>query len=1272
MENNISNTHLAKAIFGFFSVLVLSLFIDMGPFGFMMPLRVSVSGNESSAKNSVSLNTNSGNNLAHLVDNLLNTESKQKSGEVKLATYVASEANLPVSGGLKTNGFIIKFKEDPVLVKYADAAMAQSTLARSTLLNSQAKSYKGQLSTTQQNYVVQIRSKLTTSKTKSGERYFQNTFNGAFMDITPEEASEVKKLSFVDDVYPNFEATAILMNSVPLIEAVKVWQLDQDGNNCAETKKQCITGKGTKIAIIDTGVDYTHPDLGGCFGAGCKVASGYDFVNYDFDPMDDMGHGTHVAATAAGKGVLNGVAPDAEIYAYKVLNNYGSGWYSTIIAGIERSVDPNNDGNYSDRVDVLNLSLGGWGNPDDPLSTAVDTAVDAGVVAVVAAGNSGPGEMTIGTPGAARNAITVGATDKSNKIATFSSRGPIIWSGRKLLAKPDVVAPGVSICAAEYDGAWSNYRCLDNKHIAISGTSMATPHVAGVAALIKQKNPTWTPLDIKMALRNTALNLSLPTNTQGYGRIRALNAVFLAKEPCNAQMREPLKESNFVFFINGIANCNGYFSNWTLEYGLGYEPKQWTLVTKSSTPANGFLANWNASTVPDGIYSLRLTVYGNDGSTLAPRSIDKQYALVDHALLPGWPVHLNNAFSNGLTIADVNSDGISDVVVHAPLQEHALTYEGKEVPSWPTQKRASGLYTSGQPSSAAVTKGTNNGSAIISAFSYDSYGANTQCFYLFDSSAKSVTGWPKRCETQDGSWADPRAPMFYDLNGDGNKEIIAQSFGGATSGLLPRLHVFNQDGTNFMKWPYTIDKKFNNSDHGVVAGDIDGDGKAEIVGMMTDTSTNPLITHLFIWNYDGTLRKDIVFNANFDYVFGQTLLTDIDGDGKKDVGVFSNYGSGCSYTGGRFRWLKQDGSAISGWPASFQNQFIAKSATLSDLDKDGKPETIFGTVNACGPDNNIYAFRSDGTNLPGWPVHVDGDVFSEVTSSDVNGDSYPDVLASTPDGKIYAWSHVGQLIQGFPKYMGGQSTSGVAIGDINGDGKADIVSSTWDGDIFAWGLNVPYKPSATDWPQFGRDAQHTSCFNCGASTGGGGTTHTVTITSSTPKDGFATSTKSSTVGNWTNVGKDASGVKKAYLYFDTSSIPSAANVTRATVTVYGTNMTTKCIDVGDLDIYACKYDPLTKDDFNVCTPGPTQKTGSYLNLPEYYGPLPVTIDIQSQYVLKGGITQLRLESQNTASCSYPNPYSRICMDSSSGAAGAWKKCYGGNNRPTMSVTYTIY
>jgi len=362
---------------------------------------------------------------------------------------------------------------------------------------------------------------------------FTDVFNGIALDISDEEAEKIKELDDVRKIYLNKQTESLLMDSVPLIKADDVWRLDEDSNNCNETLKSCLTGEGVTIAIIDTGVDYTHQDLGGCFGEGCKVVGGYDFYNNDNDPMDDNGHGTHCAGIAAGNGRLKGVAPDAKIYAYKISDSGGYGWYDNLISAVERSVDPNNDGDFSDRVDVISLSFGGSAGDDpttDATKIAVDNAVDAGIVVSAAVGNEwGEAEyQTIICPACSEKVISVGSSDKNDKISYFSAKGPNLIS---YSIKPEILAPGQGfsrsqgICSAQWNGAysWADTECnSDDNHVAIRGTSMATPHVSGVVALLKQKNPDWTPEEIKSILIGSAeiippveVNVNICNDTDG-------------------------------------------------------------------------------------------------------------------------------------------------------------------------------------------------------------------------------------------------------------------------------------------------------------------------------------------------------------------------------------------------------------------------------------------------------------------------------------------------------------------------------------------------------------------------------------------------------------------------------------------------------------------------------------------------------------------------------------------------------------------------------------
>ncbi|MGE5679703.1 MAG: S8 family serine peptidase [Bacillota bacterium] len=333
------------------------------------------------------------------------------------------------------------------------------------------------------------------------KREYYKVFNGASLSIPKAMFSTIASLPYIKKIEMDEKVYADLKESEKIIGADSLWLKYND------------KGDSVVVGIIDTGIDYLHPALGGGLGKGFKVIGGYDVVNKDNDPMDDMGHGTHVAGIVAGNcDSIKGIAPNALLMGFKVLNSSGMGYESDIIAGIERAVDPNDDDDYSDKVDIANMSLGGSGTPADAECTAVNNAVKLGVVFCIAAGNSGRlGFNTLGSPGSAELAITVGATDKTDKLAVFSSKGP---TNRPYLIKPEVLAPGVDIYSSVPGGQYQR----------LSGTSMATPEVAGVCALLKHLHKDWTPEMIKSALMTSAKDLGYETMTQGAGRIDALKA----------------------------------------------------------------------------------------------------------------------------------------------------------------------------------------------------------------------------------------------------------------------------------------------------------------------------------------------------------------------------------------------------------------------------------------------------------------------------------------------------------------------------------------------------------------------------------------------------------------------------------------------------------------------------------------------------------------------------------------------------------------------------
>jgi subtilisin family serine protease len=252
-----------------------------------------------------------------------------------------------------------------------------------------------------------------------------------------------------------------------------------------------VTGKGVRVAVLDTGIDANHPDLAGRIGASANFSDSTDTV-------DRVGHGTHVAATIAGTGaashgVHSGVAPDATLLIGKVLGDDGFGTESQAIAGMEWAAP---------QASVVNMSFGAdFSDGTDPMSQAVDALTARyGTLFVAAAGNSGPGSSTVGSPGSAASALTVGAVDGADRLADFSSRGPLLGTHA---VKPEISAPGVDIVSARAAGTALG-DLIDANYTRLSGTSMATPHVAGAAALVRQRHPDWTADRLKAALIGAA------------------------------------------------------------------------------------------------------------------------------------------------------------------------------------------------------------------------------------------------------------------------------------------------------------------------------------------------------------------------------------------------------------------------------------------------------------------------------------------------------------------------------------------------------------------------------------------------------------------------------------------------------------------------------------------------------------------------------------------------------------------------------------------------
>ncbi|MEV7992147.1 S8 family serine peptidase [Streptomyces sp. NPDC086077] len=414
-------------------------------------------------------------------------------------------------------------------------------------------------------------------------------------------------------VWLDGKVEATLSDTTTQIGAPEVW----DGGH---------TGQGVDVAVLDTGIDASHPDLAD------RIAATESFVPGE-DVTDRHGHGTHVASTVAGTGAASGgtekgVAPGASLHIGKVLDDFGSGQDSWILAGMEWAARDQN-------AKVVSMSLGGGATDGtDPLSEAVNRlSEETGALFVVAAGNSGPAPYTVSAPGAADAALTVGAVHGPGKgvdqLASFSSRGPRVGDNA---VKPELTGPGVDVLAArsryapEGEGAYQT----------MSGTSMATPHVAGAAALLAAKHPDWTGQQLKDALvSTTASTQRFSPFEAGSGRVdvaAAVKGTLVASGDAYAQARYPYTPGQTVRKDVTYTNSGAEPVTVDLSLSPGQRPEGLFSLTDTrlTVPAHGtasvgVITHLDAAE-DNAAYAALLVASGADGTALTrtPVGVNKE------------------------------------------------------------------------------------------------------------------------------------------------------------------------------------------------------------------------------------------------------------------------------------------------------------------------------------------------------------------------------------------------------------------------------------------------------------------------------------------------------------------------------------------------------------------------------------------------------------------------------------------------------------------------
>jgi len=418
-----------------------------------------------------------------------------------------SSVNSTITSDIESNEYLIVFKS-PCLIQELNENMHLKAATIAQPIKKEHDQFISDLSALQKSNSTILKSALIPVIKYELFR----TINAVIIECNEPEVAKIKTLSYVKTILKNEKIQLIK-------EKTSDYGLKSATNVTTGTSPE--NGEGVKVGIIDSGIDYKNPALGGGFGPGFKVAGGYDFENNDDDPMDDDGHGTSVAGVIAASGELIGIAPKATLYAYKVMNAWGWGWSNNAFKALEYCVDPNQDLDFSDHLDVINMSIATYYGSNEWIATLLDIfkkMANLKMIVCVAAGNEGPDYQLFNKFSVSENVLSVGSCSSNNEISTFSSRG---FGINNYGIKPDIVALGENV----------KLLSLINSTVENGGTSIASPGVAGVATLLKQKHKDWTYNQIKSALMNSTDDLGVNVMEQGAGKVNldaALNQTTIA------------------------------------------------------------------------------------------------------------------------------------------------------------------------------------------------------------------------------------------------------------------------------------------------------------------------------------------------------------------------------------------------------------------------------------------------------------------------------------------------------------------------------------------------------------------------------------------------------------------------------------------------------------------------------------------------------------------------------------------------------------------------
>jgi hypothetical protein len=852
----------------------------------------------------------------------------------------------------------------------------------------------------------------------------------------------------VEYIEPNFKVHARAIPNDTLFS--QQWALNTAlaGNINAPAAWNLTTGSAKVVlAVIDTGIDYTHPDLAanvwvnspGCTGNDTDGyptdCHGINAITGSGDPMDDNDHGTHVSGImgAVGNNDLGiaGVNWSVSLLACKFLDSTGSGATADAITCLDYIALMKKRG-----VNIV-ASNNSWGSTtySQALSDAIAAQRQLGILFVTAAGNN-----TVDDDQSPQYPCSY---DHSNIICVAASQGGLTDFSDYGVGTVHLAAPGQGILSTVLGGKYDSY----------DGTSMATAFVTGAAGLLSAQDPTRDWRAIKnLILAGAAKPAQGTILTLTGGTLNAANSMSCQNSIVSARMRPPVFETITLAVGASLEleainiNCATPNGNVTVDVQPGGETV--SLVDDGTG---------NDEAAGDGIYTGAWAASAAGSYTLTFRTGDVVKVVVDPFLKAGFPTQMYiQPDSNGqtplpaATVVVGNLDGRPGQQILAPGYVNGPLYvwrsDGTAEPGWPnydfgeTVEVSLGTFASGAPNDVVVA------------------GYYTGNLGLYTADDAAVPGWPQSASN------NYYPPPIVDLNGTGIDTIISYP-------------AYNAKGTLFST---TSTIPPSEQDGPLAVADLDAVGEFNFVSASIST----------LWASSASGMRPgfpLSFPANLGGTWANVVIGDVDGDGKPEIIVsglqaadpdgqgalhleiliYNNYGV-----------LERE---LSTPPGIASNALIA----LADLDGDGIPEIVTAT----GPE--LYAWKGNGSLMPGFPVLAGtGQYVGPVAVGDINGDGYPDIVfmssgSNSTSGQLNGFDRRGVVLSGFPRpilYMSGATTP--AIADLDGSGRNDLVVATtpyvgFRDSIFAYDLQGagPYGP--VEWGQYMGGADHLGYYETG-------------------------------------------------------------------------------------------------------------------------------------------------------------------------------------------------